>query len=159
AASSHQFAAWASFACAFLRHNTACKLAKQVVSCTHGETAEDHSRSQGVRSQGGQHGRQGQGEEVPTRDLAPLGQARGQTAKEGEETMSVFRRGKSGIYWYDFIHRGRRVQCSTRQGNREVAKDLEADHRAKLSCGDAGIVEREPAPTLSAFAQRFIDYV
>jgi integrase len=71
--------------------------------------------------------------------------------------MTVYRRGV--IYWYDFVHRGKRVQRSTRQGNCRIAEQLEAVERSRLSLADAGIVDREPAPLFSDFTKRFLGEV
>src|ERR1700694_742456 len=68
--------------------------------------------------------------------------------------MTIYRRGSA--YWFDFVHKGKRVQRSTRQGNRRVAEQIEATERRRLSLADVGIVEREPAPLLSDFARRFL---
>jgi site-specific recombinase XerD len=68
--------------------------------------------------------------------------------------MTVYRRG--AIYWYDFVHKGRRIQRSTRQGNRRIAEQLEAVDRSRLSLTDAGITERAPAPLLSDFSKQFL---
>jgi hypothetical protein len=38
--------------------------------------------------------------------------------------MTVYRRGP--VYWFDFVHKGQRVQRSTRQGNRRVADKWQA---------------------------------
>jgi integrase len=68
--------------------------------------------------------------------------------------MTVYRRGSA--YWFDFVHRGQRVQRSTRQGNRRVAEQIEATERSRLALADVGIVEREPAPLFSDYAKQFL---
>jgi hypothetical protein len=68
--------------------------------------------------------------------------------------MTVYRRGSA--YWFDFVHKGQRVQRSTRQGNRRVAEQIEATERSRLALADVGIVEREPAPLLSEYAKHFL---
>jgi integrase len=68
--------------------------------------------------------------------------------------MTVYRRGSA--YWFDFVHKGQRVQRSTRQGNRRVAEQIEATERSRLALADVGIVEREPAPLLSDYAKHFL---
>jgi integrase len=68
--------------------------------------------------------------------------------------MTVYRRGSA--YWFDFVHKGQRVQRSTRQGNRRVAEQIEATERSRMALADVGIVEREPAPLLSDFAKQFL---
>jgi integrase len=71
--------------------------------------------------------------------------------------MAIYRRGK--YYWFDFIFKGARVQQSTHQADRRVARQLEAACRTALARGEAGIVERKRAPRLKDFAQRFIDEI
>ena len=68
--------------------------------------------------------------------------------------MTIYRRGSA--YWFDFVHKGQRVQRSTRQGNRRVAEQIEATERSRLALAEVGIVEREPAPLLSDFAKHFL---
>src|ERR1700692_1498895 len=68
--------------------------------------------------------------------------------------MTVYHRGSA--YWFDFVHKGQRVQRSTRQGNRRVAEQIEATERSRLALADVGIVEREPAPLLSDYAKHFL---
>lgn len=69
--------------------------------------------------------------------------------------MIVHKRGRR--YCYDFIHNGERVQCSTHQSDRRVARQIEAAHRTALAKGEVRIRERKPAPALSEFSQRFLD--
>lgn len=67
--------------------------------------------------------------------------------------MSIYKRG--GVYWYSFVFRGERVQHSTRQADRKVARQMEAAHRTALAKGEVGIVERLPAPSFREFAEQF----
>ncbi len=71
--------------------------------------------------------------------------------------MSIFKRGK--VYWYHFEFEGQHLQKSTKQGNPRVARQMEAAERTRLAKGEAGITRKAPAPTLKAFAQKFIDEV
>jgi len=66
--------------------------------------------------------------------------------------MSLYKRG--GKYWYTFKFNGERVAKSSRTGNKEAARQIEAAHRLRLAKGEAGIIERPPAPTLAEFAPR-----
>jgi integrase len=68
--------------------------------------------------------------------------------------MTIYRRGST--YWFDFVHKGQRVQRSTSQGNRRVAEQIEATERSRMALADVGIVEREPAPLLSDYAKHFL---
>lgn len=71
--------------------------------------------------------------------------------------MSVFKHGK--YYWFEFVFRGIRIRRSTRQGDKEVAKSLEANERTRLAQNAAGIRIRPPAPTLRDFSHRFLAHV
>lgn len=68
--------------------------------------------------------------------------------------MSVFKRGK--VYWYEFVFKGDRIRESTHQRNRRAASDIESAHRTALAKGDAGIFEKERAPTLTEFKDRIM---
>jgi integrase len=68
--------------------------------------------------------------------------------------MSIYKRGR--IYWYKFMWNGEMVRESTRQTNRNIARQMEAAHRASLAKGEVGIREKSPIPTLRVFSeQRF----
>jgi len=71
--------------------------------------------------------------------------------------MSIFKRGKT--YWYHFLFNGEHIQKSTKQGNPRTARQIEAAHRTALAKGEVGIEERKPAPTFSAFTERFLAFV
>ena len=67
--------------------------------------------------------------------------------------MAIFKRGN--VYWYHFLWNGKHVQKSTRQGNPNIARTIEATRRTALAKGEAGIFERKPAPSLKDFKERF----
>ncbi len=67
--------------------------------------------------------------------------------------MSLYKRGDT--YWLEFQFNGERVERSAQTGNKDAARQIEAAHRVRLAKGEAGIVERPPAPTLTEFAPRF----
>jgi integrase len=69
----------------------------------------------------------------------------------------IFKRGK--VYWFEFRFGGERIQRSTKQGNKNLARDIEAAYRTKLAKGEVGIEERRPVPTLAGFKQRFLDEI
>jgi integrase len=58
--------------------------------------------------------------------------------------MAIYKRGK--FYSYSFTYRGRRIQKSTRQGDKEEAKKLMAAERTRLARIDAGLEAPEPRP-------------
>jgi hypothetical protein len=51
--------------------------------------------------------------------------------------MAIYKRGST--YWFTFTFAGRRVQRSTRQGNRKAAIEIESAHRTALAKGEVGI--------------------
>jgi integrase len=63
--------------------------------------------------------------------------------------MSIFKRGD--VYWYKFMWNGEVIRQSTRQKNQNIARQMEAAHRAGLAKGEAGIRRKEPVPTLADF--------
>jgi integrase len=67
--------------------------------------------------------------------------------------MAIYKRG--GVYWYEFIFKGERIRDTTKTGNQNAARQIEAARRLALAKGEAGIQDREPCPTLEAFAPRF----
>src|SRR5437016_3703514 len=67
--------------------------------------------------------------------------------------MGIYKRG--GVYWYQFVFNNQRVQCSTKQGNPRVARQIEAAHKTRLAKGEVGIAEPKRVPTLREFGPRF----
>ncbi len=65
----------------------------------------------------------------------------------------IFKRGKKGTYYIKFMWQGRTVFRSARTTNPKVARQVEAATRNALAKGDAGILERKPAPTLTDFLE------
>jgi integrase len=63
--------------------------------------------------------------------------------------MSVLKIGD--IFHYRFMHRGKVIRKSTKQGNHKVALAMEAAHKTALAKGDAGLGEKPPAPPLAKF--------
>jgi hypothetical protein len=63
--------------------------------------------------------------------------------------MSIFKRGR--FYWFHFVFNGEHIQTSTEQGNRQVARDIEAARRTALAKGEAGILEKKVVPSLADF--------
>jgi integrase len=55
--------------------------------------------------------------------------------------MAVYKRGKT--YWFHFVFDGKRVQKSTKQGNRKAAFDIESAHRTALAKGEVGLTQRK----------------
>ena len=68
--------------------------------------------------------------------------------------MSIYKRGNT--YWYEFVFEGRRVRASTKQGNKNVARNIESAHRTRLAKGEAGIKDKSQIPTVERFSHRFL---
>jgi integrase len=71
--------------------------------------------------------------------------------------MSIFKRGN--VYWFHFVFEGRHYQQSTKQRNRNVARQIEAAVRADLAKGKVGIKKQPPAPTLEEFKPRVMEEI
>ena len=71
--------------------------------------------------------------------------------------MSVFKINGSPFYQFDFIYRGRRYRGSTKQTNKSAAQRHESNLRQKLANDRSGILELEPPPRFSEFAEEFLD--
>ena len=67
--------------------------------------------------------------------------------------MAIYKRGR--VYWYQFVFNNRRIQCSTKQGNPRVARQIEAAHRTRLAKGEVGIEAPKKVPTLTEFGSKF----
>lgn len=65
--------------------------------------------------------------------------------------MSVFKRGKKGIYWVAFNWRGLPVRESTKQCSKQVAIEIENDMKAKMARGERGIIDHTPCMTIKDF--------
>src|SRR5580658_9184431 len=68
--------------------------------------------------------------------------------------MSIFKRGN--VYWYHFLHDGRHVQRSTKQGNPRIARQIEAAYRTALAKGEVGITERKRIPSFEEALNAFL---
>lgn len=68
--------------------------------------------------------------------------------------MSIYKRGD--VYWFSFVFRARRIQRSTRQRDRRVARQIEAAWRTALAKGEAGIFEAKPVPSFDVAMKDFL---
>lgn len=68
--------------------------------------------------------------------------------------MALTKRG--GIYWSNFLFKGRKIQFSTKVKSKTVAREIEAAYRVRLAKGEVGIEEKEPAP---GFKQAMKDFL
>ena len=71
--------------------------------------------------------------------------------------MSVFKRKGSPFYQYDFVFKGRRCWGSTKLTNRVAAERYEFKLREKLALSRAAILDPEPPPFFSEFADGFLE--
>lgn len=71
--------------------------------------------------------------------------------------MSVFKRGDSPFYQYDFTFLGRRLWGSTKLTNRKAAERYENRMREKLAQSRGGILDPEPPPRFVDFASEFLN--
>lgn len=67
--------------------------------------------------------------------------------------MGIYKRGD--VYWYEFEFKGERIRETTKQGNPNVARQIEGARRTELSKGEVGILDKPVVPTLAEFAPRF----
>jgi integrase len=70
--------------------------------------------------------------------------------------VSVFKREGSPFYQFEFVFKGRRIRGSTNQTNKTAAQRHEANLRQKLANSRSGILELEPPPQFSEFAEEFL---
>src|ERR1044072_7885478 len=78
-------------------------------------------------------------------------------AERSAESMAIYKRGR--VYWYKFYFNNRRIQCSTKQGNPRVARQIEAAHKTRLAKSEVGIETPKKIETLNEFGPRFRDEV
>lgn len=70
--------------------------------------------------------------------------------------MAVFKRGNK--YWFSFYWNGQRIQKSTKQGDKSVARTIQAAYRTALAKGEVGIMERKSAPRFCAAMEKFLKW-
>src|ERR1700751_5108346 len=71
----------------------------------------------------------------------------------------VFKKAGSKFWRYRLDFNGVEINKSTKQTNKEVARQMESAHRTRLAKGEVGLVEKPSAPTLAQFADRFLKHV
>ena len=78
---------------------------------------------------------------------------------EGEITM-VFKRDGSNNWSFKFTWKGQLVRESTGQSNQRIARQMESAKRTQLAKGEVGLKDKQPVPTLAAFAtSQFLPFV
>src|ERR1700680_3925612 len=73
----------------------------------------------------------------PAKRCFPSQSAKVENKNKEEILMAVYKRG--GVYWFSFVFDGRRVQSSTRVGNKNVARDIEKAAWTQLARGEVGL--------------------
>jgi integrase len=68
--------------------------------------------------------------------------------------MGLYKR--SGVYWYEFVYKGRRYRESTGVKNQRTAGDIERAFRTALAKGEVGITERKAVPAFSVAISDFL---
>ncbi len=89
--------------------------------------------------------------------MGQAGRASEGQRQEERRCKVIYKRGKKGTYYIKFMWRGKSVFRSARTTNPRVARQVEAATRNALAQGNAGILERKPAPTLKEFCDRRVE--
>lgn len=82
---------------------------------------------------------------------------RADSSEEGKGIVTVFKIDGSPFYQFDFVFKGRRFRGSTKQKNKTAAQTHESNLRQKLANERSGIIEHEPPPCFSEFAEQFLE--
>lgn len=73
--------------------------------------------------------------------------------------MNVYKRGKSGVYWYRFEYKGQQIRRSSGVKNKQDAMDIASAYRTQLAKGEVGIKEPEPAKPIPKFSAAMKDFL
>jgi integrase len=73
--------------------------------------------------------------------------------------MNVYKRDKSGPYWYRFNYKGQRIRKSSGVYNKQDAKDIASAYRTQLCKGEVGIEEPEESTPIPRFKQAMEDFL
>ena len=76
--------------------------------------------------------------------------------ESGDDEMGLYKR--SGVYWYEFVYKGRRYRESTGVKNQRTAGDIERAFRTALAKGEVGITERKAIPAFSVAISDFLKW-
>ena len=75
--------------------------------------------------------------------------------------MNIYKREKSGPYWYRFNYKGQRIRRSSGVYNKQDALDIASAYRTKLAKGEVGLEdpkEAEPIPKFSQAMGNFLQW-
>jgi hypothetical protein len=70
--------------------------------------------------------------------------------------MPLYKRG--GVWWFNYWHEGKHIQKSTNQGNKNVARHMEAAFHTALVKGEVGITERKKIPSFKVAMAEFLKW-
>ena len=73
--------------------------------------------------------------------------------------MNVYKREKSGPYWYKFNYKGKRIRRSSGVYNKQDAKDIASAYRTQLCKGQVGLEEPEEKEPIPKFRQAMEDFL
>jgi len=68
--------------------------------------------------------------------------------------MNVYKRDKSGPYWYRFMYKRQLIRRSSGVHNKQDAYDIGAAYRTQLAKGAVGIDAPEEKPPIPTFARQ-----
>lgn len=72
--------------------------------------------------------------------------------------MSVYRRGDSDFYSYNFWWNGEHIQRATRLKSRRQAQKAEDIHKAELALGKYGLGPKKEIPKFAVYANQYLEY-
>lgn len=73
--------------------------------------------------------------------------------------MNVYKREKTGPYWYRFNYKGQRIRKSSGVYNKQDANDIASAYRTQLCKGEVGIEEPEEVVPIPKFSQAMKDFL
>lgn len=74
--------------------------------------------------------------------------------------MNVYKRSKTGVYWYRFRFNGEEIRRSSGVRNQQTARDIAAAYRTQLARGEVGLEVEKPKaiPTFSDAMSTFLEW-
>src|SRR5215813_1045634 len=73
--------------------------------------------------------------------------------------MNIYKRNKTGPYWYRFNYKGQCIRRSSGVYNRDDAKDIASAYRTQLAKGQVGIDPPEEPNPIPRFKQAMADFL
>jgi hypothetical protein len=70
--------------------------------------------------------------------------------------VALYKRGN--VWWFGYQHDGRHIQKSTRQGNKNIARQMAAAYHTALVKGEVGITERKRIPSFKVAMSDFLKW-